>query len=89
MANIAITSLIRIGASQRFSIGKSISEMTAALAARPAAVAQNGLSNEALLLFMQQSQQQYLAQQQQQNQQFMLFMEAMKESKKRRRDEEE
>lgn len=77
------------GASQRFSIGKSISEMTAALAARPAPVARNGLSNEALLLFMQQSQQQFLAQQQQQNQQFMLFMEAMKESKKRRRDEEE
>lgn len=45
------------GASQRFSIVKSISEMTAALAARPAPVAQNGLSNEALLLFMQQSRQ--------------------------------
>lgn len=63
------------GASQRFSIGKSISEMTAALAARPARapVAQNGLSNEALLLFMQQKQQQLLAQQQQQNQQFVLL----------------
>jgi hypothetical protein len=75
------------GASQRYSIGKSISEMTAALAARPAQMAQPGLSNESLILFMQQSQQQFLAQQQQQNQQFLMFMEAMKESKKRRRDE--